>query len=176
MTRETKAGLVVSCSFLCLVGVVLFNKVNENEARSTKGGDNLELVQTPDEPQPVPTNHVEASTGKGAPFARVQVAEHQAADGVVPATYRTSEERESSSPKVPFPAPAKEPAGNERALSSSPAVNGSGGPAMPSPTLKLEKSAPTIHSPPLAKTTDATPGSAAKSLAEKPAPEPQKAV
>src|SRR5438270_541058 len=28
MTRETKAGLVVSCSFLCLVGVVLYCKLN----------------------------------------------------------------------------------------------------------------------------------------------------
>jgi len=28
MTRETKAGLVVSCSFLCLVGVVLYSKLN----------------------------------------------------------------------------------------------------------------------------------------------------
>jgi len=27
MTRETKAGLVVSCSFLCLVGAVLYSKL-----------------------------------------------------------------------------------------------------------------------------------------------------
>jgi hypothetical protein len=31
MTRETKAGLIVSCSFLCLVGVVLFSKLTERE-------------------------------------------------------------------------------------------------------------------------------------------------
>ena len=33
MTRETKAGLVVSCSFLCLVGVVLYSKLTRSEER-----------------------------------------------------------------------------------------------------------------------------------------------
>ena len=32
MTRETKAGLVVSCSFLCLVGIVLVSKLKEANA------------------------------------------------------------------------------------------------------------------------------------------------
>ena len=32
MTRETKLGLVVSGSFVCLVGAVLFTKLNEGEA------------------------------------------------------------------------------------------------------------------------------------------------
>ena len=32
MTRETKAGIVVSCSFLGLVGVVLFSKMGDKGA------------------------------------------------------------------------------------------------------------------------------------------------
>jgi hypothetical protein len=32
MTRETKIGLVVSCSFVCLVSVVLYGKMKESEA------------------------------------------------------------------------------------------------------------------------------------------------
>jgi nucleoid-associated protein YgaU len=35
MTRETKAGLVVSCSFLCLVGVVLYSKLHGPKAPLT---------------------------------------------------------------------------------------------------------------------------------------------
>ena len=34
MTRETKVGLVVSCSFMCLVGVVLYTKMKENAHRT----------------------------------------------------------------------------------------------------------------------------------------------
>lgn len=172
MTRETKAGLVVSCSFLCLVGVVLFSKVNEKEGDSTNGGDKSESM----EPQPVPPNKLEASPGKGAPFANVREAErHNAPGGVVPAGYRTDEERENSNSKVPFPAPANEPTLDARAPLGPPAVKGSSGPAT-SPALKLENESPTIHLPPLAKTTDAPAGIVTKSPGEKPATEPAKVV
>lgn len=43
MTRETKAGVIVSCSFLCLVGVVLYTKLKEH--LSTPAADTA-LAQT----------------------------------------------------------------------------------------------------------------------------------
>ena len=56
MTRETKAGLVVSCSFLCLVGVVLYSKltgknVGLGEAEAAAGS-----VTAPEEPTPIEEN------------------------------------------------------------------------------------------------------------------------
>jgi len=56
MTRETKAGLVVSCSFLCLVGVVLVSKLRE-----ASHPDDSALLQVPAEPQPVPESQTESS-------------------------------------------------------------------------------------------------------------------
>jgi hypothetical protein len=54
MTRETKAGLVVSCSFLCLVGIVLVSKLRETQpSDSTTPETNSEgLVKAPDAPAP----------------------------------------------------------------------------------------------------------------------------
>jgi hypothetical protein len=54
MTRETKAGILVSCSFLCLVGIVLFSKLNEKEEATTASAeaDDSGWVKAPDEPQP----------------------------------------------------------------------------------------------------------------------------
>ena len=58
MTRETKAGLLVSCSFLCLVGVVLFSKLNEKETSGTEGQGEQEFTQMmAAEPRPVPANN-----------------------------------------------------------------------------------------------------------------------
>jgi hypothetical protein len=52
MTRETKLGLVVSGSFLCLVGIVLFSKLKEQG--SSAAGDGQESVVRADlEPTPV---------------------------------------------------------------------------------------------------------------------------
>ncbi len=54
MTRETKAGLVVSCSFLCLVGVVLFYKIREKDGTppETSDTDSGELATTTTQPAP----------------------------------------------------------------------------------------------------------------------------
>ena len=57
MTRETKAGLVVSCSFLCLVGIVLVSKLKEANAPAP---DQDALAVAPADPQkvdePAPTS------------------------------------------------------------------------------------------------------------------------
>src|SRR6266581_7295707 len=56
MTRETKAGLVVSCSFLCLVGVVLYCKLNGPKPpladAYAEGG-----VEAPPAPTPIGENN-----------------------------------------------------------------------------------------------------------------------
>ena len=52
MTRETKAGLVVSCSFLCLVGVVLVTKLRERAA--VQPDPDVASMDVPDEPTPAP--------------------------------------------------------------------------------------------------------------------------
>src|SRR5262249_48145868 len=55
MTRETKAGLIVSCSFVCLVGIVLFAKWRE---RGTPSVENTEqqLASLPPDPTPIQDN------------------------------------------------------------------------------------------------------------------------
>jgi hypothetical protein len=53
MTRETKIGLVVSGSFLCLVGIVLFSKLRENPAAGTDELSNSALASATAEPRPV---------------------------------------------------------------------------------------------------------------------------
>jgi hypothetical protein len=53
MTRETKAGLLVSCSFLCLVGVVLYSKWNEkDEVAPGAGTEENRWQPEPDKLQP----------------------------------------------------------------------------------------------------------------------------
>lgn len=58
MTRETKVGLLVSCSFLVLVGVVLTLKMREEEpatqTASRDGGPGAELAPWTGEPVPIP--------------------------------------------------------------------------------------------------------------------------
>src|SRR5580704_8359673 len=54
MTRETKVGLVVSCSFLCLLGTVLYFKLKEpapvaSEYASADGAP----LEAPEDPAPV---------------------------------------------------------------------------------------------------------------------------
>jgi hypothetical protein len=67
MTRETKVGLVVSCSFLSLVGVVLYTKLKEGNKSvppeyATQDGT---LAEAPEEPTLIP----EASSPAGTPAA-----------------------------------------------------------------------------------------------------------
>jgi hypothetical protein len=62
MTHETKAGLVVSCSFLCLVGVVLVSKLREKSA-ATAGAEVAANETDPDVPAaPTPVGSKAAAT------------------------------------------------------------------------------------------------------------------
>jgi len=60
MSRETKAGIVVCCSFLCLVGIVLFSKMGQGDGQSAS------REQTGDLPPEAPADPKAAkdSTGK----------------------------------------------------------------------------------------------------------------
>src|SRR5260370_35226872 len=53
MTRETKAGLVVSCSFLCLVGVVLYSKLTGKSVGLAEAEAAAGSVAAPEEPTPI---------------------------------------------------------------------------------------------------------------------------
>ncbi|HEV2948678.1 MAG TPA: hypothetical protein VGX70_14990, partial [Gemmataceae bacterium] len=63
MTRETKAGLVVSCSFLCLVGVVLYSKLTGKNVGLAEAEAAAGSVTAPEEPTPIEEN----STGGAGP-------------------------------------------------------------------------------------------------------------
>lgn len=56
MTHETKAGILVSCSFVCLVGVVVYTKWTEGdpEPKGTYVQTDGTQVQLPEEPTPAP--------------------------------------------------------------------------------------------------------------------------
>jgi hypothetical protein len=56
MTRETKAGLVVSCSFLCLVGLVFYYKLNGPGNSSADARAEDASVEAPDAPVPITEN------------------------------------------------------------------------------------------------------------------------
>lgn len=53
MTRETKAGLVVSCSFLCLVGVVLYCKVTGKNPGMAEAYSEGASAEAPADPTPI---------------------------------------------------------------------------------------------------------------------------
>lgn len=77
MTHETKAGLLVTCSFLALVGIVLFSKMKDSES-----GTHLESAEQPPDPaelvskQPSenPPNNIN-SPKKPDPVSTAQVTE-----------------------------------------------------------------------------------------------------
>ena len=52
MTRETKVGLLISCSFLCLVGGVLFFKLKDSSAQDLDELDDVEHLMAELEPVP----------------------------------------------------------------------------------------------------------------------------
>jgi len=96
MTRETKAGLVVSCSFLCLVGIVLFSKLREAPTPGTVGDDSTEptLASAPEEPQPIKEVKTEpvAEIKDLAKAALAQQNEKRHTEGkVLPAAYNVEE-------------------------------------------------------------------------------------
>src|SRR5205085_9595963 len=53
MTRETTVGVVVSCSFLCLVGLVLANKMREGEHKDETVSEE-QITSALEEPKEVP--------------------------------------------------------------------------------------------------------------------------
>jgi hypothetical protein len=62
MTRETKAGLVVSCSFLCLVGIVLVSKLREAHNVDPSGEATDEaLAQATKDPTPADETRSDAT-------------------------------------------------------------------------------------------------------------------
>jgi hypothetical protein len=65
MTRETKAGLVVSCSFLCLVGVVLYCKVNGKNPALGEEYPDIASIEVPSDPTPI-EGSTPTETGPGA--------------------------------------------------------------------------------------------------------------
>ncbi len=143
MTRETKAGLVVSCSFLCLVGVVLFSKLNERETSGTESPGEGELAKLMAEPQPVSNNNsgpaaspvvaqAETVTQQGAERQSDNRKTMDAAE-VVPAEFR-----QGSSKPIPDPAASpKEPVLKERASLPPPTVNVASEPSAPAPVAGL---------------------------------------
>lgn len=94
MTRETKLGLVVSCSFLCLLGVVVGLKMTE--APEEEPGPEV-AAAAPDQPTPPPAQPAEE---KGTP-APAQTAEPPLFPKVAAAPIRLTSG--ATSPSAPAP-------------------------------------------------------------------------
>lgn len=158
MTRETKAGLVVSCSFLCLVGVVLFSKLNDKEASGTESPSEGALAKMMEEPRAVPTNTSGPAPGNAPPSPAERHHDDRKTPeptGVVPAEYRPGNEQGNSKP-LPGPAASpQDPASKERpAPSPSPVNNPNESP--PSPIILGQVDSPLVVNP----TPSATPSGA----------------
>src|SRR5207245_9614526 len=69
MTRETTVGVVVSCSFLCLVGLVLANKMREGERKDDTVSEE-QISSALEDPKP-------AEGGSGQPPAIVPLVPSQ---------------------------------------------------------------------------------------------------
>lgn len=69
MTHETKAGLVVSLSFLCLVGTVLFTKMKENSGSpdSANDAETASLMQGLEEPKPLNETNAQVAVAPPPP-------------------------------------------------------------------------------------------------------------
>src|SRR5205823_2540253 len=83
MTRETKAGLVVTFSFLCLVSVVLFLKLNPAEGAGPTGADDADKVALAGdlEPKQVTPEASAAATGESGTQPAPTAAAGQTAAG-----------------------------------------------------------------------------------------------
>src|SRR6267143_6309407 len=93
MTRETKAGLVVSCSFLCLVGIVLVSKLKE---ANTPAPDQDALAVAPADPQkvdePASISNPTTTGGMTGSTAGQQAERQHTTSGVIPARFPASED------------------------------------------------------------------------------------
>jgi hypothetical protein len=70
MTRETKAGIVVSCSFLGLVGVVLFSKMGDKNGAMPEASDEAN-ISLPADPQAAVNLRENEPLRMGEPASRV---------------------------------------------------------------------------------------------------------
>jgi hypothetical protein len=93
MSRETKAGLVVSCSFVCLVAVVLFAKWRE-KGPSAEATGQPDLALVPSDPTPVQENTVPpakiSKVSEPGPFDTAHAPEQKSAQ-VAPSTTQPTE-------------------------------------------------------------------------------------
>ena len=65
MTRETKVGLVVAASFLCLVGVVVASRLGRNtDKNESQAVAQASTPQHDGDPKPLPGNKPDAETPK----------------------------------------------------------------------------------------------------------------
>jgi hypothetical protein len=169
MTRETKAGLVVSCSFLCLVGIVLVSKLKE---ANTPAPDHDALAVAPADPQkvdePAPTSSQTTTGGTAGPTAGQQAEkQQQTRSGVIPARFPASDDAKAllhGNSGNSSTAPA-----TQKSLAPSPSSQDAAGPVMddtPAATdLQKEKQNPPapVVTPAQTKSPGATPPQPKKS-------------
>src|SRR5262249_44930119 len=109
--RETKAGLVVSCSFLCLVGVVVYSKLNEPATGGSEDRSERQLAELTAAPRPASPEGGQSSENPAAPQPLREGENHKTVNtgGIRPAGHLVSNEQDNSnsatSPKEPAPKP-----------------------------------------------------------------------
>ena len=118
MSRETKAGLVVSCSFVCLVAVVLFSKWRE-KGPSAEATSQADLALVPSDPTPVQGNVASAAkiskVSEPGPSDAVH-APNQTSAAVAPSITRPMEKPVVKAAVQSQPSPAKNAPATEFAL------------------------------------------------------------
>jgi hypothetical protein len=143
MTRETKAGIVVSCSFVCLVTVVLFAKLRERDRVPAKN-DQPDLALVPGDPTPLEK--------KSAPEPGEITKTATGSRGVEPVRFTSDEDGGSLTPPG-SPRPAK-PVARENGKTEPATVRSTAVPEFPFPivTSPLAQAVPdgTKSSAPLA--------------------------
>lgn len=121
IARETKAGLVVSCSFMCLVGVVLYSRLTEKgvAAASTESGPQSALA--PPDPTPTPQRTAEARV---QPVSGTLPALEPPPNGLQLAsnTDTTGTHRVPDAPPAPMAVPTANPEKEKPAAGGPPAV------------------------------------------------------
>jgi LysM domain len=132
MTRDVKVGLVVSCSFLCLVGVVLTTKLREKS--QTTADDVNAQVTAADGRHTLPPNDINGpGTGSTSPPATSPSTPPGSSMGTPLLAFNADEEQAKQKAKLK----AEE---EKRALAASPAaaqpMGGGPSPATPSTTEK----------------------------------------
>ncbi|HLN32172.1 MAG TPA: hypothetical protein VK395_30870 [Gemmataceae bacterium] len=113
MSRETKAGIVVSCSFLCLVGIVLFGKMGQSDGQSSASQEQPGDVppEAPAEPRLAANQEHggrtenQSQSGSGKSSANdIQLARGAGAPGPFPLGDPASKSGEGTDSKEPIPA------------------------------------------------------------------------